>query len=210
MSGADERPPTAGMLKKRAEKDAFCKALAETGVVTAALDAIGRSYNWFRWHREKDPEFADAVAEAESRHADSLEKEAIDRATGRKTRQVTYKGQLQWQHDPATGELLLDDDSRPIPVMEEILSDRLLEKTLAAKKPEYRDHKRMDVRVAAMHRVNHQVSHTINEMTVEQQEEMLALLDGRLDDVSPETLLAYRDAVAVDAEFEEVGDDDWG
>jgi len=88
--------------------------------------------------KNTDPKFAEAYKAAEITAIDRLEDEARKRAIEGWQEPVLYQGQLQFRHDPFTGELLLDENFEPIPLTVNKKSDRLLEVMLAGKKPEYK------------------------------------------------------------------------
>lgn len=63
------------------EKREALRAYVTVGTVTGAMQAVGMSrQSWYRW-QEEDPDFKEAVEDAQQAAADRLEAVAIDRAT---------------------------------------------------------------------------------------------------------------------------------
>jgi hypothetical protein len=63
------------------EKREALRAFVAIGTVTGAMQAVGMSrQSWYRW-QEEDPDFKEAVGDAEQAAADRLEAVAIARAT---------------------------------------------------------------------------------------------------------------------------------
>jgi hypothetical protein len=100
-------------------RNAFLKALAETGCITRAAQRAGVARSSMYNAKHRDPEFASAWAAAEQEGADVLEAEAYRRAVEGVEQPVYYKGEK-------CGTVTR-------------YSDRLLLALMRAKKPEYRD-----------------------------------------------------------------------
>lgn len=88
----DPRPDTLPRRKRDARREAFLKAFAVIGTVSAAAEAAGvdRSthYEWLN-----DPEYAADFEQAAQAAADLLEREAVRRAVQGTTRGVYHQGQ---------------------------------------------------------------------------------------------------------------------
>jgi len=107
-------------------RQAFLRALAETGNVTAAVDISGTSRSRVYELRKADPSFALAWEEAEETAADALEAEARRRAVA---------GVLEPM--VSGGRIVRDDDGQPIAVRR--YSDNLLLALLRAHRPPRRE-----------------------------------------------------------------------
>lgn len=122
-----------------ARKRAFLDALAVTGTVTQACEAVGVSrksfYNW----KQDDKEFASYLKDAFAEASERLEQEARRRAVQGIEEPITNKDGFIWKRDPRTGDILLDDDFEPIPYTINKRSDRLLEVLLKGNHKKYRD-----------------------------------------------------------------------
>jgi hypothetical protein len=108
-----------------ARRRAFLRALAETGNVTAAVEAAGTSRSRVYELRKADPPFALAWEEAEETAADALEAEARRRAVIGVLEPVV-----------SAGKVVRDDDGQPIAIRR--YSDALLLALLRAHRPQRR------------------------------------------------------------------------
>ncbi|QNN99826.1 hypothetical protein P67b_00067 [Ruegeria phage Tedan] len=127
-------------------------AVAEAMAYSPSLSAAARIaqvpvdqvYKWkARYHL-----FRRALELMKPLYADKLRDTIHERGVLGYQKPVIYKGELQFQRDPKTGELMLDDDFEPIPLMETIVSDRLLERMADANLPEYANGRKGGVNVA--------------------------------------------------------------
>lgn len=137
----------APLLEKRCKavaQEKFLEALAIHGVHTTAAKMAGVGLSTTKAWR-KDPAFELRCDEALEEAADEAENELRRRAIHGAPQQLTYKGQLMYERDPASGELLLDDDFKPIPIWVNQKSDRLLEVLVKALKASYRDKRAVEV-----------------------------------------------------------------
>lgn len=107
----------------RERQERFLKALAETGIVSAAVEIAGTSRTRVYDLRKRNPGFAAAWEEAEDRAADALEAEAWRRAV------VGVQEPLV-----GGGKLVRDDDGQPIAIRR--YSDTLMLALLKARRPE--------------------------------------------------------------------------
>jgi hypothetical protein len=107
----------------RERQERFLKALAETGIVSAAVEIAGtsRTRAYDLWKR--DPAFAAAWEEAEERAADALGAEAWRRAV------VGVRAPLV-----SSGKVVRDYDGQPIAIRR--YSDALMIALLKARRPE--------------------------------------------------------------------------
>lgn len=133
---SDDKKTTA-QRKRDARQLRFLDAYAITGVIGEACEASGVPRPTFKQWRQNDEAFAEAVLEAEQEAIDRLRSEAKRRALDGWEEPVIHQGRQMYKRHPLTNELLLDDDFEPIPLTINKKSDRILEKMLEAKAPEY-------------------------------------------------------------------------
>jgi hypothetical protein len=109
-----------------ARRQAFLRALAETGNVSAAVEIAGTSRSRVYELRKSDPSFALAWEEAEETAADALEAEARRRA-------------IEGTQEPlvSAGRIVRDDDGQPIAIRR--YSDNLLLALIKAHRPPRRE-----------------------------------------------------------------------
>ena len=107
----------------RERQERFLKALAETGIVSAAVEIAGSSRTRVYELRKRNPGFAAAWEEAEERAADALEAEAWRRAV------VGVQEPLV-----SGGKVVRDDDGQPLAIRR--YSDTLMLALLKARRPE--------------------------------------------------------------------------
>jgi hypothetical protein len=107
----------------RERQERFVKALADTGIVSVAVEIAGTSRTRVYELRKHDSDFASAWAEAEEQAADALEAEAWRRA-------------VQGVAEPlvSAGKVVRDDDGQPLVIRR--YSDNLLLALLKARRPE--------------------------------------------------------------------------
>jgi hypothetical protein len=107
----------------RERQEWFLKALAETGIVSAAVEIAGTSRTRVYELRKRNPGFAAGWEEAEERAADALEAEAWRRA-------------VDGVQEPLVsgGKVVRDDDGRPIAIRR--YSDALMIALLKARRPD--------------------------------------------------------------------------
>lgn len=101
-------------------KPAFLAALREVPVLRHGCDVTGVDRSTVLKNRHADPEFDKAVEEAMEAGVDRAEQEAFRRAVVGFEEPVIHQGQLmlRYQHDE-TGQPLLDEHGRPVPVRDE-------------------------------------------------------------------------------------------
>jgi len=104
-------------------QDRFLKALAETGIVSAAVAIAGTSRTRVYELRKHDPGFASAWDDAEEQAADGLEAEAWRRAVDGVPEPLV-----------SAGRVVRDDDGQPLAIRR--YSDNLLLALLKARRPE--------------------------------------------------------------------------
>jgi hypothetical protein len=107
----------------RERQERFLQALAETGIVSTAVEIAGTSRTRVYELRKRNPGFAGAWEEAEERAADALETEAWRRAV------VGVQEPLV-----SGGKVVRDDDGQPIAMRR--YSDTLMLALLKARRPE--------------------------------------------------------------------------
>jgi hypothetical protein len=112
----------AGRYTKVPRQQAFLKAFAECGTITAAAKAIGISRAGAGKWLERDPEFAERFEIARQEFADRLEEVALKRA---------IEGTEEYLLNPKTG---IVRDQRGKPIMQKRYSDRLMIEALKAKR----------------------------------------------------------------------------
>ena len=104
-------------------REAFLKALADSGIVTIAAEIAGITRARVYQVRKEDPEFAAAWEEAEEQAADALEAEAWRRAVDGVPEPLV-----------SGGKIVRDDDGQPIAIRR--YSDALMLALLKARRPE--------------------------------------------------------------------------
>jgi hypothetical protein len=107
----------------RERQERFLKALAETGIVSAAVEIAGTSRTRVYDLRKRDAGFAAGWEEAEERAADALETEAWRRAV------VGVQEPLV-----SGGKVMRDDEGQPLAIRR--YSDTLMLALLKARRPE--------------------------------------------------------------------------
>ena len=107
----------------RERQERFLKALAETGIVSAAVEIAATSRTRVYELRKHDPAFAAGWEEAEERAADALEAEAWRRAVAGVPEPLV-----------SGGKVVRDDDGQPIAIRR--YSDALMIALLKARRPE--------------------------------------------------------------------------
>ena len=100
----------------------FLETYTEFGHDGAAASVAGVMIHevdeWVNEDEEEGPiheEFLQAYKHAKAVFAGSLIREAIQRGRDGQEEPLIHKGQVQFLHDPSTGELVLDDNLMPIP-----------------------------------------------------------------------------------------------
>ena len=123
-------------------KEAILVALETASTYLAACQATDVPYSTFRLWRDTDEEFAERVAEARLVRQEHLRKMVEERAFTGYLRPVIYKGELQYERYPPghelAGQVKLDDDLEPIPLMERVMSDQVFLRHAEANLPEYK------------------------------------------------------------------------
>jgi hypothetical protein len=109
---------------------AFLAALRVCPSITKAAKAAGITREAHYRRLERDPDYKPAFEQAYREGIDSLEDEAVRRATGMQ-RPVLYHGQPVFTREDPN-----DPESKLVPVMDVEYSDTLLLALLKAKKPE--------------------------------------------------------------------------
>jgi hypothetical protein len=104
-------------------REAFLRALADTGIVTIAAGIAGITRARAYQVRKEDPDFAAGWDEAEEQAADALEAEAWRRAVAGVPEPVV-----------SSGKVVRDDDGQPLAIRR--YSDNLLLALLKARRPE--------------------------------------------------------------------------
>lgn len=130
------------------QKRVYLDKLAEFGLKGTAAKAAGVSGNTVRNHRDNDPEFAEAEAEAIDAWHDIVSREIGHRAVVGVFKAIYYKG-------VRVVEPILDDDGVPLTtkdgepryryVEERVVSDRLIELEGKRVEPTYRDKTTIDI-----------------------------------------------------------------
>ncbi len=119
-------------------KASVIEAITETGILTPALEIANVPKNtYFNWING-DPDFRQAAMEAFETACDTLEKVMRDRAIHGSKEVVISKGNVVYHTNPSTGEMLLDDNGNPMPVMKHVHHDKLLETMLRANRSKFR------------------------------------------------------------------------
>ncbi len=121
--------------------DAFFDAFAKYGSQEAARKVAEKSggpkspSSISNWKRYSDA-FRLELDKARIRHGELLEAELTRRAMHGRPEQVIYRGQIAYQRNPSTGQLLRDENEQFIPVVIRKYSDALLTLKLRAELPE--------------------------------------------------------------------------
>ena len=109
------------LTKERRER--FLKALAETGIVSTAVEIAGTSRTRVYERRKRDAAFSAAWEAAEEQAADALEAEALRRAVDGVAEPLV-----------SAGKVVRDDDGNPLVIRR--FSDTLLITLLKARRPD--------------------------------------------------------------------------
>lgn len=115
--------------------ETFFDALAKYGTQEAGARAAGVTPGTITHWKKNNEEFNLGVQIAKQRHNEILESELARRAIFGRDEPVIYRGQIQYQRDPATGQLLRDESGQPVPVTVKRYSDQLLLAKLKAEMP---------------------------------------------------------------------------
>jgi hypothetical protein len=107
----------------RERQERFLKALADTGIVSVAVEIAGTSRTRVYELRKHNPGFAAAWEDAEERAADALEGEAWRRAVAGVPEPIV-----------SAGKIVRDDDGQPIAIRR--YSDALMIALLKARRPD--------------------------------------------------------------------------
>jgi len=116
-------------LAQYGSQEAARRSCEQAGFKTKAPSTVS---NW----KKNSSEFRKRFDEAKIRHCEILEAELARRAIFGRDEPVVYRGQIQYQRNPATGVLLRDEEDRPIPVTIKKYSDDLLKLKLRAEMPD--------------------------------------------------------------------------
>ncbi len=122
-----------------ARKTKFLEQYALTGVIQPACDVADISRSTYKDWRHKDPDFDAACDDAFQAAVDDAEGVLRRRGVEGIEEVVLYKGEPIWRRDPATLELLLDDEFNPVPFTRLVHNDKLLETYVKAHRPVYRE-----------------------------------------------------------------------
>jgi hypothetical protein len=107
----------------RERQERFLKALADTGIVSVAVEIAGTSRTRLYELRKRNPDFAAAWEDAEERAADALEVEAWRRAVAGNPEPLV-----------SAGKVVRDNDGQPIAIRR--YSDALMLALLKARRPD--------------------------------------------------------------------------
>lgn len=117
--------------------DKFFDVLARYGVQEVARRAVKlKSAGAITAWKKNNTEFMRRFDAAKIAHQEVLEGEMVRRAVHGREETVIYRGQPQYQRNPATGVLLKDDGDEYIPVTVTRYSDQLLLAKLKAEMPD--------------------------------------------------------------------------
>ena len=130
-------PPTE-RLKDERQRLAL-EGMLVSGTLAAASRKAGVSRSTIVNWRDTDPDFAEALAEAEETHVDDVVEQLKIRGVDGDEQIVYFKGEPIPKRDMETGEPLLDDDFNPIYHTRIIKSDDLLKFYLKSKRAEFRE-----------------------------------------------------------------------
>lgn len=125
-------------------KEPFIEALATSGNITVAARSVPVDRRTVQRAYKEDPDFAAAWDDAKDNAVDLLVAEARRRAVVGVDKPVIHQGQLMYRQGP-DGQLLLDREGNPIPLVIKQYSDTLLIFLLKGALPAtYRDNVRVD------------------------------------------------------------------
>ena len=124
---------------RAARKEAFLANYREHGVIGPASKVAGVTRSTVLNWRKSDPEFDAACEDAFQCAVDIAEQELRRRGVEGSEEIVLYKGEVVWRKDARTGELLLDDDFNPMPMVIQKDHDRLLEVYTRSHRPVYKE-----------------------------------------------------------------------
>lgn len=122
----------------------FLRSFAKHGVVGPALREVDVDRATLDLWRQDDA-FEARMAEALEDAVDEAEAELRRRAVHGTVRLLFHQGSPIWKRDPATGEVLLDDNFEPIAYTENERSDALLALYMKANRTKYADKSKVEL-----------------------------------------------------------------
>lgn len=138
-------------LATEARKAAFLAHLAIVGNIQLACDEAGISRAaQLAWRNDGTTDetaeaFTERFNEALERFKGSLVKAAVQRGRDGVEEPVVFQGKLAYKYCPTTGEVLRNPDGTPQILTISKFSDRLLERTLEANDPSFRNKGSLEV-----------------------------------------------------------------
>ena len=124
--------PFEDMTEENQMKLAFIEDYALHGVIARSCRVVGISRSRYRKWIDEDEVFDLLHKDARDDAIDEGEYELRRRAIEGHNEPIFYQGNPVWKRDPATGEVLLDEDFEPVQLTVRKVSDKLLELYLKA------------------------------------------------------------------------------
>jgi len=120
-----------------AKREKFLEAYSKRGNIGEACKAAEVSRSTYQsWMQEED--FKQRAIEAYENAVDAAEVIVHKRGFDGYEEPVFHRGELVYRRDPATGEVLLDDDFNPIPLTVTKHSEKMVEMYMQAHRSNYR------------------------------------------------------------------------
>lgn len=160
---------------------AFLAAFKEYGHDGAAAAIAGVAYSEVdKW--KEDENFMIQYNDAQQYFSGTLVKEAVIRARDGWEEPIIHQGEIQYEKDPDTGQLLLDDELKPIPATIRKKSDSLLRMALKANIEEYNPQSKVELTGADGQPVSNNITVEFIQSTgVEDGEAKVPALEQALD-----------------------------
>ena len=137
LAGRGVDRPMTRLVEEATKQESFLTAYAEKGILTDALRAGGVMESDFNRWMTQDEVFVDNFQSARRCWADHVRGWVNAAAMEGIPEPVIYKGQVQYQRDPDTGEFILDARGHRIPVTVNKRDNRVLMKLAEANLDEF-------------------------------------------------------------------------
>ena len=126
LSGRAVERPRTEIVDQGYKQELFLMAYAKHGILTESLRASGtKEGDYHRWMTQ-DEVFAGLFQEARRAWGDKIREWVNNVAMDGVPEPVVYKGQIQYERDPDTGEIVYDVRGQKVPVMVPKRDNRVL------------------------------------------------------------------------------------